>query len=56
MRRLYGVFSAGPADLAALLAYIDKQDEHHQTRAFEDEYRRFLKKYAAAFDERFVCD
>jgi len=28
-----GVCSAGPADLAALLAYIDNQDKHHQTRS-----------------------
>jgi len=55
-QRGYGVFSAGPADLAALLAYIDDQDEHHQTRRFEDEYRQFLREYSVAFDERYVWD
>jgi len=50
------VFSAGPADLAALLAYIDNQDEHHQMWIFNDEYRRFLKQHAVAFDECYVRD
>jgi len=52
----YSVFSAGPADLAALLAYIDNQDEHHQMWIFNDEYRRFLKQHAVAFDECYVRD
>lgn len=28
-QRGYGVFSVGPSDLDALLAYIDRQEEHH---------------------------
>jgi putative transposase len=55
-QRGYGVFSVGPRDLDALLAYIDNQEAHHQTRTFQDEYRAFLKKYQVAFDERYVWD
>jgi putative transposase len=55
-QRGYGVFSVGPADLDALLAYIDNQEEHHRTRTFEEEYRAFLTKYGVAFDERYVWD
>ena len=55
-QRGYGAFSVGPADLNALLHYIDTQEEHHKTRTFQDEYRAFLKKYGIDFDERYVWD
>jgi REP element-mobilizing transposase RayT len=55
-QRGYGAFSVGPADLHALIAYIDRQEEHHRTRSFQDEYRGFLTKYGIEFDERYVWD
>ena len=55
-QRGYGAFSVGPSDLEALRAYIDKQEEHHRTRTFQDEYRAFLTKYGIEFDERYVWD
>jgi len=55
-QRGYGVFSVSPSDLEALLAYIDKQEEHHRTRTFQEEYRAFLQKYKVAYDERYVWD
>ena len=55
-QRGYGVFSVGPSDRDALLAYIDNQEEHHRVRTFQDEYRAFLTKYAVAYDERYVWD
>jgi putative transposase len=55
-QRGYGVFSVGPADLDALLAYIDNQEEHHRTKTFQDEYRIFLTKYGITYDERYVWD
>jgi len=55
-QRGYGVFSAGPADLDALLAYIDNQEDHHRTKTFQDEYRVFLTKYGITYDERYVWD
>jgi putative transposase len=55
-QRGYGAFSVGPADLEALVAYIDDQEEHHRTRTFQDEYRMFLRKYAVDYDERYVWD
>lgn len=55
-QRGYGAFSAGPGDCDALLKYIDNQPEHHQTRSFQDEFRAFLKKYAIAYEEKYVWD
>ena len=55
-QRGYGCFSVGPADVDALRAYIDEQENHHRTRTFQDEFRMFLKKYGVAYDEAYVWD
>jgi putative transposase len=55
-QRGYGAFSVGPADLDALLIYIDTQEEHHRTRSFQEEYLAFLKKYGVEYDERYMWD
>jgi REP element-mobilizing transposase RayT len=52
----YGAFSVGMSQKEALLQYIDSQEEHHRTRTFQEEYRDFLRKYAIAFDERYLWD
>jgi putative transposase len=55
-QRGYGVFSVGPRDLDALVAYIDGQVEHHRTRTFQDEYRVLLDRCGLEYDERYVWD
>jgi putative transposase len=50
----YGAFSIGPASLEALKRYIDTQEEHHRTRTFQQEYRKFLERYGVDYDERYV--
>jgi REP element-mobilizing transposase RayT len=54
--RGYGCFSVGPSDLEALCAYIDRQEEHHRTRSFQEEFRAFLAKYDVVYDEAYVWD
>lgn len=55
-QRGYGVFSLGPADLPALLSYIDDQQRHHRARTFQEEYLAILKSHGVDFDERYVWD
>jgi REP element-mobilizing transposase RayT len=55
-QRGYGAFSVGPADLEALVQYIEGQEEHHRTRTFQEEYRAFLTRYGVVFDERYLWD
>lgn len=55
-QRGYGMFSVGPADLGALVRYIDQQETHHRKRSFQDEMRAFFEKYHVQFDERYVWD
>lgn len=55
-QRGYGAFSVSPANLDALLHYIDHQEEHHRKRTFQEEYRSFLTQYGIEYDERYVWD
>jgi REP element-mobilizing transposase RayT len=55
-QRGYGLFSVSPADIGALIGYIDGQKAHHRKRSFQDEMRAFFEKYHIAVDERYVWD
>ncbi|MDR1145489.1 MAG: transposase [Verrucomicrobiales bacterium] len=55
-QRGYGAFSVSPQGLPALCDYIDAQEEHHRTVVFQEEYRKFLRKYNVPYDERYVWD
>lgn len=50
----YGAFSIGQSQLDDLRSYIERQQEHHKTRTFEDEFRAILTKYGLEWDERYV--
>jgi REP element-mobilizing transposase RayT len=55
-QRGYGAFSVSSSQLSVVLEYVERQEEHHRTRSFQEEYRDFLRKYGIAFDERYVWD
>jgi REP element-mobilizing transposase RayT len=55
-QRGYGAFSVSPSQLEAVLEYVDKQQEHHRTRTFQEEYRELLHKHGVEFDERYIWD
>ncbi len=52
----YGAFSIGESQADTVIHYIQKQEEHHRTVTFQDEFRKFLEKYKVAYDERYVWD
>ena len=55
-QRGYGAFSVSPIQLDSVLDYVNKQQEHHSTRTFQEEYRELLRKHGVDFDERYVWD
>jgi putative transposase len=55
-QRGYGAFSVGYSQLPALVEYIRKQEEHHRSRTFQEEYRDLLEKTGMDFDEKYVWD
>jgi hypothetical protein len=52
----YGAFSVSQSAEAEVRRYIARQEEHHRTRTFQEEYRAFLQRYGIEFDERYVWD
>ena len=52
----YAIFSVGFSQVETVRQYIAGQEEHHRKVSFQDEYRKFLKRYEIEFDERFVWD
>lgn len=50
----YDAFSIGTSQIAATLAYIGRQPEHHQKRDFQSEFIAFLKKHKVDYDPRYV--
>jgi len=52
----YGAFSVGVSQLPALIDYVEKQEEHHRKKTFQDEFREFLRKYKIDYEERYVWD
>ena len=50
----YGAFSYGKSQLPALIQYIQNQEQHHQTRSFLDEYRRFLDLFGIEYEEQYL--
>ena len=55
-QRGYGAFSVARSELKDLTAYISNQEKHHRVRAFQEEYRAFMKEYEVPYDERYVWD
>ncbi len=52
----YGAFSIGQSQAARVQRYIQSQKQHHRRVKFQDEFRKFLKKYQIEYDEKYVWD
>ena len=52
----YAVFSVCPFHLEIVSHYIENQEEHHKTEAFQDEYRRLLDEHGIEYDERYMWE
>jgi REP element-mobilizing transposase RayT len=52
----FGAFSVSQSAVPEVRDYIQRQREHHQRTAFQDEFRAFLHRHEVEFDERYVWD
>ncbi|MHA3771882.1 IS200/IS605 family transposase [Verrucomicrobiota bacterium sgz303538] len=50
----YGAFTVSPSMLDTVRHYIGRQEEHHRTRTFHEEYVEFLTKHGVAYDARYL--
>jgi len=55
-QRGYGMFSVSPTHLKDAEEYVRRQEDHHQKKTFQEEFREFMKRYGMEFDERYVWD
>jgi REP element-mobilizing transposase RayT len=55
-QRGYGMFSVGPAQRDEVEEYVRNQQEHHQARSFQEEFRAYLDRYGIRYDEQYVWD
>lgn len=52
----YGCFSVSESQVSAVMRYIQRQEEHHRQRTFQEEYRELLERHGQRWDERYVWD
>jgi len=52
----YAAFSVSESQKAAVIRYIEQQEEHHRRQSFHEEVRMFLTRHGVAYDERYVWD
>ena len=50
----YGAFSVSRSNAEAVTAYIARQEEHHRTVSFQEEFVAFLKRHEIEYDERYI--
>jgi len=52
----YGAFSVSQSHVEQVRGYIGGQERHHRKVTFQDEFRKFLQRYAVDYDERYIWD
>ncbi|MCE9545388.1 MAG: IS200/IS605 family transposase [Planctomycetia bacterium] len=52
----YAAFSVSQSQADTVRQYIRRQEEHHRSRSFTDEFRRLLQKHNIDFDERYLFE
>jgi putative transposase len=52
----YGAFSVSRSNAEDVERYIARQEEHHRTVTFQEEFVAFLKRHGIAYDERYVWE
>jgi putative transposase len=50
----YGAFSVSESQADAIRDYIRRQEEHHRTVTFREEYVKSLERPAIVYDERYL--
>jgi len=52
----YGGFSYSRSQRGNVIQYIMKQEEHHKTTPFREEYLKLLQRFEIDFDDRYVFE
>lgn len=52
----YGAFSYSRSHLPEVISYIQNQEQHHQKKNFQQEYRQFLERFEVDYEEQYLFD
>jgi REP element-mobilizing transposase RayT len=52
----FGAFSYSHASLDRVIAYIQRQKQHHQTQSFQQEYLDFLRRFQIDYNDEHLFD
>ena len=50
----YSIFTVSASVLPGVVAYIERQEEHHKKMSFEDELKKLLEKHGIAYDPKYL--
>ena len=50
----YGAFTVGAPQCPDVGQYLARQEEHHRTRTFQEEYLEFLQRGGVEYEERYL--
>lgn len=52
----FGAFSYSRSQRPTIINYINRQEEHHRKKSFQEEYLDFLEKFEVEYDKRYLFD
>ncbi len=52
----YAAFTVSLSQMDAVKSYLARQEEHHRTQTFQDEFRALLRRHGMDFDEKYLWD
>ena len=52
----YGAFTVSKSKVDAVIAYIDRQMQHHSKHTFQNEYLQMLKDHEVEYDPRYLWE
>lgn len=52
----FGAFSYAQSQLNTIIAYINRQEQHHKQQTFKAEYVELLQKFNVAYDEKYLFE
>ncbi len=50
----YGAFTVSVSNRSDVKEYILKQEEHHRSKTFQEEYVMFLERHEVAYEEKYL--
>jgi REP element-mobilizing transposase RayT len=52
----FGAFSYAQSQLDTVIAYVNNQELHHQTKTFKEEYIELLQKFNLEYNEKYLFE